>query len=247
MATSHRSFGVEVVMRDSCFTFRLSAAFAVFAAILFCAVGARSIYASDQARSTPRGGVSNVVVDESPSVIASALVELDDPKLVKRYHDLIDELRCPKCQNQNLADSDAPIAADLKNELSRLLREGKSNDDILSFMQTRYGNFVLYRPPLEKNTVVLWLLPLAVLLVGLFILFKYVSVRRGSGVDALSVIEANANNTQRQGDDADFSSNLVEDGLDQRAVNASSARQQIDRQVDALLAQHNPNSSNGGN
>lgn len=93
-----------------------------------------------------------------------------------RYHALISELRCPKCQNQNLADSDAPIAEDLRNELHRLINADFSDAQILDFMQTRYGNFVLYNPPLETNTLLLWVLPLLLLIAGLLVLL--VVVRR---------------------------------------------------------------------
>ncbi len=81
-----------------------------------------------------------------------------------RYRQLAEELRCPKCQNQNLADSDSQIAADLRRELHRLLLEGQSNEQIVDFMRERYGDFVMYRPPLQNNTLLLWLGPPALLL-----------------------------------------------------------------------------------
>lgn len=82
-----------------------------------------------------------------------------------RYQRFVAELRCPKCQNQNLADSDAPIAADLRRELVRLLREGRSDTEIVDFMVARYGEYILYKPPLEPRTWLLWGGP-AVLLAG---------------------------------------------------------------------------------
>ncbi len=87
-----------------------------------------------------------------------------------RYISLIDELRCPKCQNQNLADSNAGIAVDLRNEVQRLLREGESDKEILDFMVSRYGDYVLYRPPLQGNTVLLWALPAIFALLGVIAL-----------------------------------------------------------------------------
>ncbi len=77
----------------------------------------------------------------------------------QRYRSLIEELRCPKCQNQNIADSDAPIAMDLRNEIFRMLEEGKSNEEIIDFLVSRYGDFVLYKPPLTSRTLLLMVRP----------------------------------------------------------------------------------------
>ncbi|MEC8427480.1 MAG: cytochrome c-type biogenesis protein [Pseudomonadota bacterium] len=89
--------------------------------------------------------------------------EFEDEVQRKRYLSFIDELRCPKCQNQNLAGSDSPIAQDLRRELYRMLEEGKSDKDITDFMVARYGDYVLYKPQVKSNTYLLWGLP-----VGLF-------------------------------------------------------------------------------
>lgn len=83
----------------------------------------------------------------------------------QRYLVLIEEMRCPKCQNQNLAGSDSPIAQDLRREVYRMLEAGNSDDEILDFMVARYGDYVLYRPRLQSSTWLLWGLP-----VGLFVL-----------------------------------------------------------------------------
>jgi cytochrome c-type biogenesis protein CcmH len=90
----------------------------------------------------------------------------------RRYNALIDELRCPKCQNQNLAGSDAPIAQDLRAEVYRLIRDGKSDQEILTFMHSRYGDFVLYRPRLTLETVALWLGPLLLVLIGALVWWR---------------------------------------------------------------------------
>ena len=82
-----------------------------------------------------------------------------------RFRELTQELRCPKCQNQDIADSNAPIATDLRREIYRMLGEGKSNQQIIDFMVDRYGDFVRYKPALTGKTAVLWFGPLA-LLVG---------------------------------------------------------------------------------
>lgn len=83
-----------------------------------------------------------------------------------RYLEFTRELRCPKCQNQNLADSNAPIATDLRRELYRLLGEGKSDAEIIEFMVNRYGDYVLYKPAVEPRTWLLWTAPLLLLGAG---------------------------------------------------------------------------------
>ncbi len=82
-----------------------------------------------------------------------------------RYQQLTVELRCLVCQNQNLADSDAPLAQDLREEIYNMMQAGSTNDEIKQFLIDRYGDFVLYMPPVKSNTLVLWLMP-AVLLFG---------------------------------------------------------------------------------
>tara|TARA_R110000737_G_scaffold150738_1_gene180062 strand:- start:1528 stop:2037 length:510 start_codon:yes stop_codon:yes gene_type:complete len=90
--------------------------------------------------------------------------EFKDEATQLRFQILSKELRCPKCQNQNLADSNSKIAVDLRKNLYNLLQEGLSDQEIIDFMVYRYGDFVLYRPPLKKQTYVLWFGPLIVLL-----------------------------------------------------------------------------------
>lgn len=94
----------------------------------------------------------------------------ESQKQEDRFNQLTQELRCLVCQNQNLADSDAQLAHDLRAEVHEMLMAGKSNDDIKLFMVERYGDFVLYRPPVQQNTYLLWLAPLGLLLIGAFIL-----------------------------------------------------------------------------
>lgn len=96
--------------------------------------------------------------------------EFNSPDERDRYGQFIEELRCPKCKNQNLVGSNSPIAKDLRRELHRLIVEGETDDGIKTFMVDRYGDFVLYRPPLQKNTYVLWYGPLVMLLVALLVL-----------------------------------------------------------------------------
>ncbi len=88
----------------------------------------------------------------------------------ERFKKLTEELRCLVCQNQNLADSDALLAHDLKSEVHEMLLAGRTDEQIKQFMVERYGDFVLYRPPVQTNTYVLWLGPLLLLLGGAWIL-----------------------------------------------------------------------------
>jgi cytochrome c-type biogenesis protein CcmH len=90
----------------------------------------------------------------------------EDPVLEKRVMALAEELRCLVCQNQTLADSHAPLAVDLKNRIRELLREGKTEREVLDFMVQRYGDFVLYRPPLGAHTALLWAGPFILLALG---------------------------------------------------------------------------------
>ena len=95
-----------------------------------------------------------------------------------RYHRLSQELRCPKCQNQNIADSNAPIARDLRALLHRQLEAGASDEEILSFMVERYGEFVRYRPAVNQQTAVLWIFPAAAVAIGLMVLVIHLRRRQ---------------------------------------------------------------------
>ncbi|AHG41821.1 cytochrome C [Pseudomonas syringae CC1557] len=94
-----------------------------------------------------------------------------------RYSELTRELRCPKCQNQDIADSNAPIAADLRKEIYRMLGEGQSNQQIIDFMVDRYGDFVRYKPSLSARTWLLWFGPAGLLLGGVVVI-GFIVVRR---------------------------------------------------------------------
>ncbi|NMP30263.1 cytochrome c-type biogenesis protein CcmH [Thalassotalea sp. M1531] len=103
------------------------------------------------------------------SAMPSQTVSFDDPVTEKRYQSLIKELRCPKCQNQNLADSNSQIAVDLRNEVYAMLKQGKADMEITQYMVERYGEFVLYRPKISGLTYVLWFGPAVILLIGVII------------------------------------------------------------------------------
>lgn len=93
--------------------------------------------------------------------------EFSNPELEVRYRQLSQELRCPKCQNQNIADSNAPISQDLRKLLYQQLEAGADDEEILEYMVARYGEFVRYRPRYDGVTAVLWLAPLFLLLAGI--------------------------------------------------------------------------------
>jgi cytochrome c-type biogenesis protein CcmH len=115
---------------------------------------------------------------------ALALIETYDfsnPELEARYQQLSEELRCPKCQNQNIADSNAPIAQDLRKLLHQQLEEGASDGEILDYMVARYGEFVRYRPRFGGTTVLLWLAPILLLLAAIGVLL--VTLRSRSKID----------------------------------------------------------------
>ncbi|OFZ88545.1 MAG: hypothetical protein A2V78_12680 [Betaproteobacteria bacterium RBG_16_64_18] len=98
--------------------------------------------------------------------------------LEKRVTTLAQDLRCLVCQNQTIADSNAPLAIDLKNQIREKIGQGMSNDQIVDYMVQRYGDFVLYRPPVKATTIALWFGPAAILLLGLVVLFRYLARRR---------------------------------------------------------------------
>ena len=106
-----------------------------------------------------------------------------DPVAEKRLQALSEELRCLVCQNQTIADSNAELAQDLRREVRSMIRDGKSDKEIVDFMVARYGDFVLYRPPLKGVTLLLWGGPLLLLLVGLFALGRYLRRRAGRLAD----------------------------------------------------------------
>ncbi len=93
-------------------------------------------------------------------------IEHPDAAVEARLKALAEELRCLVCQNQTIADSNASLALDLRNEIREQIAQGKSDDDIRAYMVARYGDFVLYRPPLKSTTLLLWLGPFALLAVG---------------------------------------------------------------------------------
>lgn len=101
-----------------------------------------------------------------------------------RFQDITRELRCLVCQNQNIADSNADLARDLRQEVFEMMREGKSDAEIKQFMTERYGDFVLYRPPMKPSTWLLWFGPFVALLAGAFFLIRSIRARQRSRAEA---------------------------------------------------------------
>ncbi len=113
-----------------------------------------------------------------PAYANEAVPAADDPALEQRVTRLTAELRCLVCQNQSLADSHADLAIDLKNQVRSQMKAAKSDAEIRDYMVARYGDFVLYRPPLKSNTVLLWAGPFVLLAVGGLALGYYLRRRR---------------------------------------------------------------------
>lgn len=130
------------------------------------------------------------------SALASNLIAKEaqpsaaDPVLEERVMKLSRELRCLVCQNETLADSRADLAEDLRNQIREQMKAGKTDKEIIAYLTDRYGTFVLYRPPVEPTTYLLWFGPFLLLLAGLLLLFRYVKRRSSVIAEApLSVEE----------------------------------------------------------
>ncbi len=112
-----------------------------------------------------------------PALSIDAERAFEDPAMQARYETLTRELRCLVCQNQTIADSNATLAQDLRREVRELMTEGRSDDDIRTFLTDRYGDFVLYKPPVTARTYLLWAAPALLLLGGLGAAFMVIRRR----------------------------------------------------------------------
>lgn len=115
-----------------------------------------------------------------------------------RFQKLTNELRCPKCQNQNLADSNAEIASDLRAKIHLMLEENKSDEYIVNYMLERYGDFVLYQPRLSKQTLLLWYAPALLLLLGLIAIGLIVRFRVKAARQQTDTMSAGLDSEQQQ-------------------------------------------------
>ena len=120
---------------------------------------------------------------------AEVMLEFDSPEQEMRFEDLLEELRCMVCQNQTLADSNARLARDLRKRTYNMVRSGKSNNEIIEHMVERFGDFVLYRPPLRKTTVLLWFGPVIFLLIAVSTFWLYSHRTRRKRISHLSPVE----------------------------------------------------------
>ncbi|HEX5788526.1 MAG TPA: cytochrome c-type biogenesis protein [Woeseiaceae bacterium] len=123
------------------------------------------------------------LIAAAPAVAIDTEPAFEDPGLQARYETIIAEVRCLKCQNQSIKDSNAFLAADLRREIRRLLSEGKTDAEVYAFLVDRYGEFALYRPPLTGKTLVLWLAPGILLLVGAGVLIRVLRRRTALPID----------------------------------------------------------------
>jgi cytochrome c-type biogenesis protein CcmH len=113
-----------------------------------------------------------LVIFSIPGVVTADVANVynfDTIQQEQRFQKLAEELRCPKCQNQNIADSGAPIAKDMRNEVYRMMRAGASDEDIMNALVSRFGEFVRYKPEVEKRTLLLWATPFIAVFGGLMI------------------------------------------------------------------------------
>lgn len=109
-----------------------------------------------------------------------------NPVTEQRYRDLVGTLRCPKCENQAIGDSNSPIAADMRERIYLQLQDGRSDKEIIDYMVNRFGDYVLYNPRLEGRTLLLWGLPAALVMVGVVVLIVLVRSRRKARMGALT-------------------------------------------------------------
>lgn len=107
----------------------------------------------------------------------------DDPELQARYERVIEEVRCLKCQNQTIKDSNAFLAGDLRREIRRLISEGYDDQEIYDFLVARYGDFVLYRPRMQGSMLLLWFLPVILLVVGAVVMIRVIRRRTSLPID----------------------------------------------------------------
>ncbi|UTP72615.1 cytochrome c-type biogenesis protein CcmH [Alteromonas sp. LMIT006] len=108
----------------------------------------------------------------SSSFAAQENYQFDTPEQQALFKELTATLRCPMCQNQNIADSDAMIAHDMRRKVYQLITQGQDHDQVVAFMKSRYGDFVYYQPPVTRTTIWLWLLPIFVVLLGIVVILR---------------------------------------------------------------------------
>ncbi len=126
--------------------------------------------------------VFNFLLSTSAAFAGEAKPLAEDPVLEARLKAMSHELRCLVCQNQTLADSNSPLAEDLRKEIRTQMRAGKSDQEVVDYLVARYGDFVRYRPPVNSHTALLWFGPFLLLLIGGFVLYRVLK-KQASGED----------------------------------------------------------------
>ena len=129
------------------------------------------------------------------ALAAIDVYQFDSEQQEARFRVLTEELRCPKCQNQSISDSDADLARDMRDRVHSMILEGKSDGEIVDYFVSRYGDFVSYRPPVNARTSVLWLIPLVMLIGGGILI---VSLLRRASARADANDDDNDNNQQEE-------------------------------------------------
>lgn len=119
-----------------------------------------------------------IVLCLAPVLSAQVAQPNEDPQIEARMKNLTQQLRCLVCQNETLAESHADLAEDLRREIREQMKAGKTDQEILSFLTQRYGDFVLYNPPVKATTYLLWFGPFVLLLAGTAVLYRYLKRRR---------------------------------------------------------------------
>jgi cytochrome c-type biogenesis protein CcmH len=141
------------------------------------------------ARKTIFGMLGALLLGFSLSSMAVDVEPLPTPEMQQRFDDLTHEFRCMQCQNQSIADSAVGLAADLRRDVREQVIGGKTDEQIRESMVARYGNVILFRPPFEKSTAWVWVLPVLLLLVGVYVAFRVVKQRAGMVAGDDSVVD----------------------------------------------------------
>jgi len=128
-------------------------------------------------------GILTLLLLSSASLAIDTEEAFEDPKMQARYEKIIDEVRCLKCQNQTIKDSNAFLAGDLRREIRRMITDGMTDKQIFDFLVDRYGEFALYRPRASGKTLILWLAPALLLIGGAFVLLQIVRRRMALPID----------------------------------------------------------------
>src|SRR5213080_233816 len=120
----------------------------------------------------------SLVICFASVALAKEAKPAEDPQIAQRMRALTEQLRCLVCQNETLADSRADLAEDLRKEIREQMKAGKSDQEIIAFLTQRYGDFVLYKPPVKSTTYLLWFGPFVLLFAGTGVLYRYLKKRR---------------------------------------------------------------------